>query len=632
MRVAAALAAVVAVAAVGVGVYFVAGGGGEKRGRDGSAARPPSVQPATGGESVELAPDRRVSGSGNAAAQDGRERTPTTQPPPDSPAIEPIDLTLRGSVRDRSGAPAAGATLRIGHRGSWQELGTLGADGRFSHPWRADRAAVHLRLDPPWRLVGEVPATPGAWREPWTLLADRLGALDGVVLGPDGDPLVGVEVHYRAPGRFYSHTERVSLQVGGQTVSDLHGRFRIETAPALPETSVASASQLYDPAEVPAHVDDPGQVVLRLDYRADYLTGRVFGPANNPLAARVVLGSRRTDAHPETGEFTLDLRWFAPLDEPLVASAPGFAPEVREGVGERFLELGRRHPPLTLQLRPAGRIAGRVLGPSGSPVPDAHVSVLDATEAYGEYAEAHASPRGMLTVPVEADGSFLLDGLAHKRYTLAAVDPATLVRVERELSPDRDDVVLRLPALSLQRTVQGRLSYLDGSPATGFSVSAFVELPGRPGEDHRFARRVNVAEDGGFLIEELPDQDLELGIGGGLDPERVPLPRATSHLDLTVYRRCLIVVEWPVDVAPPQFGSARTASGEELPLYAERWGVFRETTRLNFVDPRDEAGEWQSASVFVPEHATVLALRRDGAEILRLALQPVPGKKTFVRP
>ena len=545
-------------------------------------------------------------------------------------AIDPVDLTLEGRFIDRTGAAAGGVvlTLKSGIQAP-RAIGSANSDGTFEVDVTLIERPSELGLEPPWKLAQPAPLVATEWDEHRVLVVERIIQFEGTVLDEDGTEVDGVEVAYCAPGHLYAYPEpRICL--APPSTSGQHGKFRL-AAVALPNLTLRASSTRYEQADVPASPDG-GEIEIRLSFRDEHLTGRVRNAAGAPLQARVAMHLRQTDTHPDTGEFALDLTGFVPLDEPLVVAAQSYAPAVIEDVGARFVELGRRHPPLEIVLEGAGILAGKVVDAAGAPVPEATVAVLDPAPAGDSYAEEHASPRGQLTVTVEADGSFLFDGLQKRPYTIVAVHPEKLDRVEVEAEPDAEDVVVQFPLLESRRIVNGYFHYPDGSAAGGLSASAYVELPGRPFDNHVFYRKTSVAGDGTFLLDDLPMQDLRLGTSQSVHPRFYPLPKDATNVDHVLYRLCPVDLLWPVDTDAPDLAHAITSGGEELPIYRQRWGVFRDEPRLSFSAPDGSAGGFKAASFWVPENGSLLVLKRRGKELQRLPLSLAVGVTNTVRP
>lgn len=585
---------------------------------------------------------------------------------PGSEAIRPVRLELHGHVIDREGVPVplVAITLEDGAQVPL-ELGVTDQDGSFDLDITVTRTPAQLGLRAPWRLAQPFDLTwggswildssssrhdpdqpldllSGNWDDFQVLVAERVVTVTGSVLDSAGDPVEGVEVALCAPGRFYDRSDpRICL--GPAVYSDSLGGFTLDVT-VLPRLSLRAHSIRYEYLEVPLE-PEAGPVTLRLSYRSDAVTGRVVDESGAPLRAQIAMQLRDTQSHPDTGEFALSLKSFIPLDEPLVVAAVGKAPTVLHGVGARFVALGRQHPPLEIVLQDAGRLAGKVLDHAGNPASHVQVSVLDPEPLGDVYAEAYASPQGMLTTTVESDGSFLFDGLTHRPYTVVALDPERIDRVELEAQPNAEDLILKLPPPGSRRTVTGRLSYIDGQPAGGLGVWATFKLPGAPYRDHVFTsgfiskRRAAVAPDGTFQLVDLPSQDLVLVVASdkGIYPTSFPIPEGTTHAEYVISRLCFVNLLWPVDADPPDLASALSSLGEEFPIFRQDWGVYRKEPRLMYVGAKgigggEGAGGYITASFSVPENATLLLLERRGKEILRLPLSPKVDEHSTVMP
>lgn len=375
--------------------------------------------------------------------------------------------------------------------------------------------------------------------------------------------------------------------------------------------------QQADPLTIPLEVSKPEQ-----------LTGRVTNEAGEPLAARVSLQFRRVETDPATGLFALDLAGLAPLDDPLVVTARGYAPAVLREVGQAFVDAGRSHPPLAVVLVPAGRVAGVVRRHDGAPAPGLVVSVREAVPDDDGLAEASASSRGALLIETDPEGAFDFDGLRRAPYTVVAADPVTLEWAERGVVPDAQGIELRLSAPAL-RDVVGVARFPDGTPANSRTISACVLLPGSALEPHRLTRSALTDEEGVFLLEGLPRQDLSLFAGHEVDPWSFALPAETTRIDLVLQRLCPVALVWSSADPAPDAARALAAGGEELGLYQRRWGALRPQRRLDFSVAR---GEEPTAALLVPENTAALELERGGKPLMRVPLAPRFDVKTLVRP
>ena len=560
------------------------------------------------------------------------ERVDPEAKPWDPKPIEPTEVVLEGRVFDRTGTPAGDVLVLLGKGRYLQELGRTDADGGFRFRVRLVAAPINLRLEEPWVFSPPVPVEAGGWEGPRELQAHRRGTLEGRVVDAEGRPVDGVSIEVLMRGRYFGNPAprvqytRADVPAGGSN------RFTAERLPILPGTVLRLQSIRFERTELPIDLDREPLVELRLPFRLDHVTGRVLSDGRAPRDGRLRLGRARGNVMSSTGEFAVDLEGVTVLDRPLVVAAQGHAPVVIEGVGRRFLELGRRHPPIEVALEPAGRISGRVLGPDGAPASGVWVSITDPAEFYDEYAEAVASPQGVLTVESEADGSFLLDGLRRQEVTVVALDPETLLYVRETLTPDREELILRLPSIPTDRVVRGRILAPDGESLGAISVTVFAEVPGRPHRDRRAYRRGQADLEGYFEVAGLPDLDLKITAGHDVHPRELALPRGVHTVNHEFQRLCVIEIEWPPATPGPDAVRVWDGLGQEVPAFRHQWGVYLEEERLNLGAMKLKGNELQVGRVWVPEGAQRLGLYRNGIEILQLPLSPHPNRKQTVRP
>lgn len=110
----------------------------------------------------------------------------------------PTGITVRGRVLDPEGNPIGGATLSLSSYGNPTEgfpVGTADEEGRFEVRDVSDGHYLSARSEgfaPSDQLY--VTAGPGAEIEVDLVLRGKGGAIEGIVLSPDGHPLVGARV------------------------------------------------------------------------------------------------------------------------------------------------------------------------------------------------------------------------------------------------------------------------------------------------------------------------------------------------------------------------------------------------------------------------------------------------------
>ena len=165
----------------------------------------------------------------------------------------------------------------------------------------------------------------------------------------------------------------------------------------------------------------------------------------------------------------------ASVDQPCHATLPGFQPAQGTAPGTDGIVL-RLGPP-TLQLR------GRIRANDDRENQGWRIAILDATllEPLGLTAATleSASSRASQRMQSSANGSFVVDGLSHRLYTLAAWRAAR-DRIElfaaSPASPEQGPIEIQIPEADACRTVAVRCVDSSGMPL----VQLRVGLPGAP--------------------------------------------------------------------------------------------------------------------------------------------------------
>lgn len=306
---------------------------------------------------------------------------------------------IAGQVRDEAGAPVAGATVRVDHRGAFGgPSATTGPDGRYTvdavrpGPNRVRVSHPEFRSPPP-RLVQLPAAGGGAGDGPRADGVDFVlragGAIAGLVVTAEGAPAdTAVVLHDRRGRRLRSERAR-------------GGRFRfagLRGGSYLVRAGPLDGAVGVERVGVPAR----GEIALVLVLEAGgVLAGRVEDPQGAPLAGVRVRAARRglafgverrTDA---AGRFRLEglpdgSYVVRAIPEGMLSEPP---PLVLEVIG------GHGPPDVVLRLEPGAVLVGRVVAADGGPAGGAMVSVYDAEHR-------HAN-----TVTAAPDGSFRVDRL-----------------------------------------------------------------------------------------------------------------------------------------------------------------------------------------------------------------------------
>jgi len=225
-------------------------------------------------------------------------------------------------------------------------------------------------------------------------------------------------------------------------------------APAMPGTEPgAAASQ----SPFPASVTLRGRVVLLQGF---------FG-----CKAEVWNLNERSYASTD-GSFELS---GDSVGQPLQATLRGFQPAREERVGEDGIVLRLGPPALS--------ITGRVTSEEGRESEGWRIALLDATLIEPVRSDAatleSASSRSPLRVQCSADGSFTVDGLSPRPYTLAAWRAAR-ERIELHAAapatPEQGPIEIQVPPAGACRTIELRCVDSQAAPLARLRVG----LPGAP--------------------------------------------------------------------------------------------------------------------------------------------------------
>jgi hypothetical protein len=247
--------------------------------------------------------------------------------------------------------------------------------------------------------------------------------------------------------------------------------------------------------------------VLRLRKGAVTIAGRVVDGTGAAVAgARVLVGDERRSMHgsPDgrlemipppvlatTGpDGAFRAEGLSPGAHPVAVRARGFAPSVvrvRAEEGESTVEV---------RLGRSASVSGRVTDGRGAPVPRAFVG----SGEYGGFGSSMTWAR--------PDGSYVLEDLASGGgiEVRASNDDgsrkaSTLIVVEAGATSRWD------PVLGAGRTIRGRVTKPDGTPAVGWRVEGSQPVPTKP-----YQVQATTGADGGFELTNCSDEEHEVRV------------------------------------------------------------------------------------------------------------------------
>jgi len=592
---------------------------------------------------------------------------------------------LRGSVVDLDGRPVADvAVARHADQGTVSPtdaearldavLARTDAAGLFELAEPVTNGRLFVR-DARWTTVlAGMPVDARSGQESLIVVAPRM-ELAGVVVDDAGNPLAGARLEFELPQGFRARLTRVldfSASMAWSVGTDELGRFRVEAAPVVEEGRVRARAEGFllheDPAPL-ASRHDLVIVLTRPGADASLLSGLVLDAQGSPVEdAYVAMGLESTTSDAR-GRFQFQLddpdsfnrmasEHGLPVDAGhLCAVKPGYLP-AELAAPERDEQGHPRWPaPPVLRLGPPPlAIEGEVVDEQGEPLPGIDVWLVDPTFFGGlrDPSDPDPFPRfahvenvlaevedGWHKVETDGDGRFRIDGLLERDYTVAALDPATLLRVEEQHVPAGEMHARIRMTGKVFATLSGRIVDGRGDPVRGAAVfpmcDAFeTKLAGETVSTHHATVRgvqtdaegvfelARVPEDLVYLRIEAPDTiPLEWGrqVEGGL---RTMIGEDAGKLVIAVERRCHFQVELTVVDEADELGML-DASGQVLVISEFLGSGRRDTERHPLTNGR-------SNTLAVGGSAAVLVLYKGGVELRRVPVRLAPGEPTILRP
>ena len=463
--------------------------------------------------------------------------------------------------------------------------------------------------------------------------------LEGRVVDDHGMPLEGAEVSV-----FALVLDGFPLPLDGawippltRTRTDEDGRFVLEHAPTTSAVPVHFRRDGHASAMLRCLGESERPIVVELAQLSTSqreLHGVVVDAGGRAVAgARVTAGYRETTETSTTGDFAL--AWNGRASR-LVATKRGFQPAVLEDLGEAS---SASEQPLVLTLGgPALEISGAVVGADGQPVAGWMVGLVDPTPlSSGGCAEERGAPappsdelrnRGALA-STDAEGRFVVPGLADRAYRLRVYDPASALAVETEpVRAGERHVLVRVPADAVVAEVHGRVVNGFGEPVAEVEVRVSLVGSGGSGVMRLGSGPSAVTDaDGRFVLRNMPRRHVVLGfLGDSIIEDQLAVAKidVDQPLLLTVARRCGVRVVVGAGVGPNTRVHFEDGAGGPL-------SVLQFTAEYTYSTGSWSLDRGDSPVLTVSEHAATMVTSVDGREVARQPITLRPGEVVTLR-
>jgi len=658
------LTAVVALGVVGAAAYLTRDAA-ELAQPSGAAAAAPSLSAALG-EAID--PESTADPIPLETTDGLREALPLATARDAETAVPIVAERVRGRVVDVAGRSVGDvAVVEFGADGV--ELGRTLGDGSFLLP--AEGASSLAVDDPRYATVMTArPVDEGMGKEVVIVVAPRI-RISGHVLDEFGTPVSDARVALTTPPNFRADLGWVldfSFELSVGTASGEDGAFAFESFPSIPGATLTAKKSGYWEASQDSPENDRGDLVLVLDrpsLEGSLLSGVVIDPSGFPVAGATVSHGIDTQVTDESGSFAFDLSdpdsfnarlsEFVQVEGSLLAVKPGFLPGELKA---RATDVdGKPIWPDHVVLRLGGEplsVEGRVVDGEGRPLADRRVWLEEPTFLGGRIREGRSWPSmthveselsgldsGWPFVVTRSDGTFRLDGLLDREYTLEAMDPTTLMRSRTPgVRGGSKGVELQLLFGEAFEVIRGRVVDSRGEPVVGASVGTTCDafqtrVQGQVvGTRHARGAEIETDAEGHFEFEDVPKDLVYFRVD---HPDIVPFETGRSeqslrsivgedHEDFTlrVMRRCHFQIEL-ADASDADEFEMLDADGEVLQLSQFEGNGRRDGSRFPLIDGRTNL-------LAVGDRAATLVLYRRGKEVQRVPVSLTAGEQPTIRP
>jgi hypothetical protein len=412
--------------------------------------------------------------------------------------------------------------------------------------------------DPPATLQLQA----GEWRRGLEMRLQPLGAISGVVLDPDGDPLPGANV------KLFVHSyarRKPTLQQVRTVQTNERGEYRIFHVPKGVYLLLAEQFMRMHFAHEPAGSESkygrqfysnadrqsaatpvklaPGKELSGIDFHLPLrqtvrLKGEIAAPPGFPSNAPIILqltsqdltvgNAESVSASTPFADHTFEIDGLVPGTY-LVSARASF--EGKEYIGAQRVELSRDSEQITIRLDPGIELAGKIAleGEPPDPAPRFHVQLIPG--------DAIASAAGTRQAEVKPDGSFRIPNVTPGIWDIG-VQPIPAGGYLKAIHLGAQDVLTEdMPigpdtTAPLNIVVSTRGAVVEGTvlePVGGEKpVRAAVVLApeGKFAEVESFFRVAMADDSGHFEMEGLTPGTYRLYAFDRMDPEFVGKPEA----------------------------------------------------------------------------------------------------------
>jgi len=540
------------------------------------------------------------------------------------------EMRIKGRVVNLSGAPLSGLTV-INASIDDAPLGVTDATGAFDVElatgelalWNSRYARPCLAIeDESWLTLRMSCVRTTNQLSEHIVVAAPVTRLAGRVQDPSGAPIADARITLGSQSEaFYGFpfTLDTTTFVDFKATSGPDGTFEFARFPKADGLRMHIFAEGYIGASVMLD-EEEWPLVLELtpvgESRQRSIEGIVLDERGFAIeGAQVQLAEERIETD-ESGFFRLPVGHLAD-GTPLCAAKTGRLPALVPNFAA-YLEQNSGLIELVLGGEPL-KISGRVVGSDGEACEDWIVSLVDETEISQfrvPIDSAEALVRGRKrTVKTAADGSFELDGLLERAYTVQAYNPSTLMRTEQRVEAGATGLTLRVETELLDE-ISGTVVSRDGEPLANIRVTVALDtIKTSIGSSSISGAEWTTDETGEFRFTSVPSQHAYLRFNGETvlpgsyalveDIERGTL----DEIEVVAVRRCHVRLELA--------GNQDAKYAEFLDADGTRLQVNKFEAHGMSAFPAAKLKDGKSEMVSVSELATTLVLRGSDGELGR---------------